>query len=115
MARDARPAPFPFPVPDPPPVQARPSPFPPPAFPPPEENVPLFARRVAGVPLPVYFAIGAVVGIVLTMAVLTVARRTSSGRPAAQEGASVARAAPVLEGAAGRAPAPPGHLLAAGP
>ncbi|MBX3214422.1 MAG: hypothetical protein KF850_20470 [Labilithrix sp.] len=126
MVRDARPAPFPFPVPDPPPVQVRPSPFPPPTFPPPAEHVPLIARRVAGVPLPIYFAIGAVVGIVLTMAVMTVARKSS--RPhAAHATASVSRAVPVVEGARAlfvvsaplsptrRAPAPPEELSAQEP
>ncbi|MBX3209650.1 MAG: hypothetical protein KF764_31745 [Labilithrix sp.] len=102
MARDVPPAPFPFPVPDPPSVQTRRSPFPPPPLPAPEDTASFIARRVAGIPLPLFFALGAVVGIVLTVAVLSIVRKSSSSRrPAPQASAAVARAAPVVEGAHG--------------
>lgn len=75
MARDARPAPFPFPVPVPPPPPLRTTPFPPPPLPAAaDETSSLMARRVGGIPLPFFFAIGAGLGILLAVTVLGLLR-----------------------------------------
>ena len=122
MARDGRPPPFPFPIPDPPRVQPQSTPFPPPPLPSPEETARLLARRVAGLPLPLFFAIGAVVGIVLAVTVVSLVRRTSSRRATQAKVVSV-QASPVVEharalfvwppaavGERARASAPPASL-----
>lgn len=95
MARDGRHPPFPFPIPDPPRVQPQTTPFPPPPLPSPEETVRLLARRVAGLPLPLFFAIGAVVGIVLAVTVVSLVRRTS--KRATQAKVVAVQASPVVE------------------
>ena len=92
MAR--RPSPFPFPVPDPPRFQPPSMPFPPPPLPPPDETANVLARRIAGLPLPLFFAIGAVVGIVLAVAVVSLVRRSSSQATRAKV---ATQAAPVVE------------------
>ena len=95
MARDGRHPPFPFPSPDPPRGQPRTTPFPPPPLPSPEETARVLARRVAGMPLPLFFILGAVVGIVLAVTVLSLVRRTSNR--AAQAKVVSVQASPVVE------------------
>ena len=55
----------------------------------------LLARRVAGLPLPLFFAIGAVVGIVLAVTVVSLVRRTS--KRATQAKVVAVQASPVVE------------------
>jgi len=74
MANDGRHPTFPFPIPDPPRFHPT-STFPPPRLSPPEETLNLLERRVAGVPLPLFFAIGAIVGIVLATTVVSLVHR----------------------------------------
>lgn len=75
MARDARPPPFPFPVPVQPPPPPRTTPFPPPSLPAAaDEASSLMARRVGGIPLPLFFAIGALLGILLALTVIGLMR-----------------------------------------
>lgn len=74
MARDARPAPFPFPVPVSPQPPSRTMPFPPPPLPAADETSSLMTRRVGGIPLPLFFAIGAVLGILLAVTVIGLLR-----------------------------------------
>ena len=100
MARDLQHAPFPFPVPAPPPVQPRSTPFPPPQLPKADETANVMKATVAGVPVPLFFAIGAVVGIVAALTVVTVLRWTSSKRVARASVVSV-HTAPAVESARG--------------
>ncbi len=94
MAR--RPSPFPFPVPDPPRAELRSPPFPPPVFPAADETANVLARRLAGVPLPLFFAIGAVVGIVLAVTVVSLVRRSSPSSKGTTKAVS-AQVVPVVE------------------
>lgn len=96
MARDGRPQPFPFPIPDPPRVQRQATPFPPPPLPSPEETVKLLARRIGGMPLPLFFVVGAVVGIVLAVTVVSLVRR-SAPKKATQAKVVSVQAAAVVE------------------
>ena len=98
MARDDRPQLFPFPIPEPPVTRRVPhsTPFPPPPLPPADETVHILARRVAGVPLPLFFAIGAVVGIVLAMTVVSIVRRVSPRRATQAKVVSI-QTAPLVE------------------
>lgn len=96
MARDGRPQPFPFPIPDPPRVHPHTTPFPPPPLPSPEETAKLLARRIGGLPLPLFFVVGALVGIVLAVTVVSIVRR-SSPKKATQAKVVSAQTAPVVE------------------
>ena len=95
MARIDHPGPFPFPIPErvfPP----RSTPFPPPQLRPEDtSNVPIYQRQIGGIPIPFFFAIGAVLGMLIALSVVY-ARRAP--RPA--QGMSVSH----VEGAGARLP-----------
>lgn len=95
MAHDGRHPPFPFPIPDPPRFHPS-STFPPPRLAPPDEALNVLERRIAGVPLPLFFAIGAVVGIVLAMSVVSLLGRSTPKRATQAKVVSVV-SAPTIE------------------
>ena len=94
MARDGRLQPFPFPIPDPPRVLPH-TPFPPPPLPSPEDTAKVLAHRVGRLPLPLFFAIGTVVGIVLAVTVVSLVRRSSPKKATQAKVVSVQSAAVV--------------------
>ncbi len=89
--------PFPFPIPEPTRVRPLSTPFPPPPLPPPDETVHVLERRVAGIPLPLFFAIGAVVGIILASTVVSIVRRSTHSKAATQAKVVSVVSTPVVE------------------
>lgn len=96
---DGRHPPFPFPIPEATRVKPLSMPFPPPPLPPPDETVHVLARRVAGIPLPLFFAIGAVVGIILASTVVSILRHSTHAKDATRAKVVSAVSTPAVEAA----------------